>query len=162
MAIAKGNTVGRRRKLSVFYKLRLRVGLDQERAAELCGVTTRTVQNWDTRGAPLVVERFLHMYDRTSLAGRGPGWEGWAFERGLLVHRRAGLRFGPRTLERLPYLFEVFERIERVKLRCQDGAGVDVLLAVLNGGALAGALPLAALVEAVRLPVPVAGEVGHG
>lgn len=159
MAVANGNK--RRRRLSAFYKLRLRVGLTQEQVAELCGVTVRTVQNWDIKGAPLVAQRLVHMHDRTSLAGRGSGREGWAFERGLLVNRRAGLRFGPRTLERLPYLMEFVDRIERARLRYRDGVGPDVLRLVLEGGLMPGALPLAVLVEVVRLPVEV-GEVGHG
>lgn len=161
MATANGNKK-RKRKLSAFCKLRLKVGLDQARCADFCGVTVRTVQNWDLRGAPFAVERLLHMYDRQCLAGQGPGWAGWRFERGSLVNRRAGLRFGPRTLERLPYLFEVFARFERVKLRAQDGVGLDVLLAVLDGGALVGALPFSALLEAARLPQELEGGCNHG
>lgn len=183
MAAANTTTKARRKKLkpSPFHVLRYQVGLgDLVQAAEFCGVTPRTIQNWDRKGAPFVAMRLLHLYDRKSCAGQGADWSGWMFSRGLLINKRLGLRFCPRSLERLPYLQEVFSRLEGARLRWrEDGVGPDVVAYVLDGGPRSrpgpGSLPLAGLLAVVSgeaLPEsklsgttlisgPAPGEVSH-
>lgn len=87
-------------KRSDFWKLRHKVGLggDAARCAELCGVTPRTIANWDTKGAPPMAMRLLHLYDRADLSGHGPEWAGWRMSRGRLMNSRLKLQFYPQNL----------------------------------------------------------------
>lgn len=162
MATANNTTRRRKPKPSSFQNLRLKVGLSQAAAADLCGVTVRTIRNWDVKGAPLMAMRLLHMYDRKSCSGIGPDWSGFMFSRGFLVNKRLGLRFSPRGLERIPYLHEVFSRLEMARLRHQDGAGLDVVWAIVQG---ASASPVT-LVTPVQVKAvtyqPQPGEACHG
>jgi len=53
----------RKPKKSDFSKLRIKLGISVEKTAELCGVTERSVQNWDIKGTPLMATRILCYYD---------------------------------------------------------------------------------------------------
>lgn len=129
--VAKALSKPKKVKRSAFYKLRHQVGLDRAAAADLCGVTERTISNWDVLGAPIIAMKLLHRYDRQDLSGID-GWKGWRFSRGALV--KGKMRFLPHTLENLPYVFDVFNRFEAARIRYQqDGISLDDAASIMLG-----------------------------
>lgn len=72
----------RKRQLE-FYKLRNKLGLSSAQAAELCGVTERTIKNWDTKGAPVTAMRLLPFRDRYHVPFESR--EGFCFSRGVFL-----------------------------------------------------------------------------
>lgn len=124
---------------SDFQKLRLRVAFSVDACAELCGVTAQIVEHWDVEGAPLIVMRLLHLYDRQDLSDHGPGWKGFKFSRGKLICGR--LSFTPRNLRQVPHYVDVFNRLETAKLRFQDGLPLDQVLSIVFGSPAFQALP---------------------
>jgi DNA-binding transcriptional regulator YiaG len=128
-------------KPSSFKKLRLKVGLSVSACAELCGVTTRTVTNWDSKGSPLIAMRFLHIYDRDDLSGKGPGWDGWRFSRGKLCKGNK-LAFSSRQLEFFPLYVDLYGRLEGAELRYRDGLPLEASLQILFGAPIFKNLPL--------------------
>jgi DNA-binding XRE family transcriptional regulator len=94
-----------RKATSEFYKLRRRLFLSVEDAADICGVTRRTIQNWDEKGAPLSAMRLLPFWDHYHVPFRG--WEGFCFSRDVLLYRGRE-RFTPE------YLIGDRERTERL------------------------------------------------
>ncbi len=83
-----------RTRKSDFYRLRLQLALDQNNAANLAGVTLRTIRNWDKKGAPHIAMRLFYLWDKRAV--REPGWEGWMFSRGAL--QRGKIRIKPQSL----------------------------------------------------------------
>lgn len=95
-----------RKAHSEFWKMRRKFYISNNDAAELFGVTPRTIRNWDRRGAPAWAMRELMIRDRC-LGGIHPawlgfriGWNGWLYgPHGLKLRpealRHAGLFFGP-------------------------------------------------------------------
>jgi len=73
-------------KKSSFYHTRRKVGLNEERSAELLGVTIDEVLKFDVEGAPAMAERLLLLWDRKHI--NLEGWKGWVFSRGVLRHGR--------------------------------------------------------------------------
>ncbi|WNV04074.1 hypothetical protein RP726_16880 [Candidatus Methylospira mobilis] len=89
----------RKRKKSDFYKLRIKLGISLEKTAELCGVTERSVQNWDSKGAPLMATRLLWYYDSKKI--NYPEWRGWEFTRdGVLRNKRLKVNITPDWLNK--------------------------------------------------------------
>lgn len=85
---------GRRRKSS-FYHLRWnKVGLNEERAAELLGVTVEKIKQYDTEGAPAMAEKLIELWDKKHVGLEG--WEGFVFSRGALIYK--GKRWRPENL----------------------------------------------------------------
>lgn len=39
----------------------------------------------DLEGSPVMAERLLLLWDRKYIYG--PGWDGWCFSRGVLIHK---------------------------------------------------------------------------
>ena len=75
------------KKKSSFYHTRSnKVGINEQRAAEVLGVTIEQVKQWDSEGAPSYVERLLLMWDCKHI--NVDGWSGWCFSRGVLKHGR--------------------------------------------------------------------------
>lgn len=113
---------------SAFYKLRHKVGLGNRlAAAEFCCVTERTITNWDSHGSPDIAIRLLRFYDKRELYD---DWKGWKFSRGALV--KGKMRFLPRSLESLPYVFDVFNRLQALKLRYQqDGIPLEMAVSMM-------------------------------
>ena len=137
----KRNVTKKKPKPSAFQKLRLKVSLSIPDCAELCGVTVRTVRNWDAEGAPLIAMRFLHLYDRQDLAGHGPGWQGFKFSRGKLVCGR--LSFTPRNLKQIPHYVDVYNRVQGARLRHDlDGLQPEQALAIVLESKAFDLLPL--------------------
>lgn len=97
-----------RKKRSNFYRLRLKLGLTIESAASLCGVTTRTIKNWDHSGAPLTAMRLLQLSDKQHVGHEG--WSGFMFSRGVLIHGKS--RWRPETLKDYPELLKQITTFE--------------------------------------------------
>lgn len=82
------------RKKSSFYHTRWnRAGLNEQRAAEILGVSVEDVQKFDEQGNTLA-ERVLILWD--SKAVGVPGWDGFRFVRGCLV--KGNHRWRPENL----------------------------------------------------------------
>lgn len=65
------------RPFSPFYFARFQAGfVCPQKAAELLGVTVRTVRNWDRRGSPVPVMRLLQLL-AGDVAGLYPAWRGF-------------------------------------------------------------------------------------
>lgn len=74
-----------RPKKSNFYHTRWnRVQLNEQRAAEILGVTVADIERYDLEGNDLA-ERFLLLWDRKHI--NAEGWHGWIFSRGRLMFR---------------------------------------------------------------------------
>jgi len=100
-------------KKSEFKRLREKVGLSRQGDAEkYLEISRRTLQRWDKKGAPAYAMRLLHLYDRRDCAGMGPGWEGFRFSRGRLIHTREKLIFTPERLKLWPGICEKLGRLE--------------------------------------------------
>lgn len=73
------------RKKSSFYKARWRVvGLNEQRAADVLGVTVDQVKQWDIEGNSLA-ERYLLLWDSKHISEKG--WEGFIFTQGKLKYK---------------------------------------------------------------------------
>lgn len=69
--------MSKRRHRSDFYRARVKTYLaNDRRCAEFFGVTTRTVRNWDEKGAPLMAMRLLHLRFG-DLSTVHPDWRGF-------------------------------------------------------------------------------------
>lgn len=81
--------MSKRQKFTEFRKIRwLKLGLNEERAAELLGVTIAQVKAWDYEEPPIMASRLLQVYDRKSVGMEG--WDGWYFSinRGLIWNKK--------------------------------------------------------------------------
>jgi hypothetical protein len=83
-----------RKPKSSFYHTRNAVGLNEERAAEVIGVTTEEIRRFDTDGAPMMAERLLLLWDNKHVGH--VGWDGFIFSRGVLRYRNR--RWTPKTI----------------------------------------------------------------
>lgn len=73
------------KRKSSFYHVRWnRVGLNEERAAEILGVSVEEVRRFDLEGNPLG-ERVLLLWDRKHVGVEG--WDGFVFTRGKLKYK---------------------------------------------------------------------------
>jgi len=76
-----------RKPKSKFYHVRWNVvGVNEEQAAKILGVTIDDVKRFDTDGAPPMAERLLLLWDRKHIGV--DGWNGWLFSRGALVYKK--------------------------------------------------------------------------
>lgn len=101
-------------KKSAFTTARLEAGLaNNKKCAEFLGVTTRTVQNWDKKGAPAMAMRLLSLWNRWDCTAHGPEWAGFRFSRGRLVNAKAGLIFTPERLLIWPSTCKRLAELER-------------------------------------------------
>ncbi len=97
------------RKKSAFYHLRIkRVGLNEERTAEVLGVSVDDVLRWDIEGAPVMAERLLFLWDRKNVGHEG--WSGFYFSRGALIYKK--LRWRPENLLKYHEYIELIGKLE--------------------------------------------------
>lgn len=75
-----------RKPKSKFYHVRKKVGVNEVIAAEVLGVTVTKIKQWDIKGAPLMAERLLLLWDRKNVGVEG--WDGWLFSRGALMYKK--------------------------------------------------------------------------
>jgi DNA-binding transcriptional regulator YiaG len=68
--------VPKKNKKSEFAKFRSKFFLSIAQAAELFGVTERTIRNWDANGAPPIAMKLVAIYQR-DLSGYHPDWRGF-------------------------------------------------------------------------------------
>jgi hypothetical protein len=89
-----------RRKLSEFGRLRRKYRLSLDDCAELFGVTTRTIRNWDYREPkPLILDR-LRQRDR-HLSALHPAWTGFKIDLKGKLRGPGGLIVDPEGLRRM-------------------------------------------------------------
>jgi len=57
-----------------FYALRFKAGFNSwEKCAEFCGVTVRTIKNWERTGAPITAIKLMSLMSR-DLSHFGENW----------------------------------------------------------------------------------------
>ncbi len=79
-------------------------------AADILGVDVAEVERMDKEGAPVMAERLLLLWDRKYI--HAPGWEGFVFSRGALIHKNK--RWRPENL------FQLRKDAERIhQLECE-------------------------------------------
>jgi hypothetical protein len=96
-----------RRKTS-FYHTRNKIAPNKQQAAELLGVTIEDIEQMDANGAPIMAERLLLLWDRKHIAA--PGWDGFMFSRGALIHKNK--RWRPENLLQIRKDAERIEQLE--------------------------------------------------
>lgn len=70
-------------KKSTFYHIRNKtVGINQEIAGKILGITTEEVHLYDKLGAPAMAESLLLLWDKKHIGHNE--WNGWYFSRGCL------------------------------------------------------------------------------
>ncbi len=69
-----------------FYHTRNKLIPNKTKAAELLGVDVKEIERMDKEGAPVIMERFILLWDCKRI--NSPGWDGWCFSRGSLMHKR--------------------------------------------------------------------------
>lgn len=94
-----------------FELARLDAHLTNNKAAEVLGVTIRTVMRWKASHAPAWASYILRVY-----AGHlpWPGWEGWQVQHGHLFQpgfTRHGIK--PGEIAALPYIHQLLKEQER-------------------------------------------------
>lgn len=85
---------GRPAKSSFYHTRWHKVGLNQERTAQILGVSIEKIKEWDKTGNDLA-ERYLLLWDRKHLSGE---WRGFVFSRGTLRYK--GKQWTPETLKK--------------------------------------------------------------
>lgn len=95
-------------KKTNFYHTRNKICPNKKQAAELLGVDEAEIERMDKEGAPIMAERLLRLWDRKYIAY--PGWDGWLFSRGALVHKNK--RWRPENLLDLRKNDEIISRLE--------------------------------------------------
>ncbi|EGW21240.1 hypothetical protein [Methylobacter tundripaludum] len=73
-------------KKTSFYHTRNKIIPNNKAAAELLGVDIAEIARMDKEGAPAVMERYILLWDSKRI--NSPGWDGWCFSRGSLMHKR--------------------------------------------------------------------------
>jgi DNA-binding XRE family transcriptional regulator len=87
------------------HELRHRAGyLDKKRLAQLCGVTERTVENWEKVGPPTAVKTLLQVLAK-DLEWMGQEWAGFRLYNGELL--------GPNGEWITPGMIRAFPHMER-------------------------------------------------
>ncbi|ATG90531.1 hypothetical protein [Methylomonas koyamae] len=110
-------------KKSSFYHTRWnKLLLNENRAAEVLGVSVQDVQQFDLHGNPLA-ERVLLLWDRKRL--HGEGWERFIFSRGALICGQ--YRWGPDTLLLWRDQAAEIERLEREIKRLRTWRGLSTV-----------------------------------
>jgi hypothetical protein len=110
-----------RKPKSRFYHIRLnKVGLNEERAAEVLGVTVDEVRRFDKEGAPVMAERLLLLWDRKHVGH--DGWDGWLFSRGVLLHK--GKRWTPRMILCCRECDDELRKLQNERERLKTGRGL--------------------------------------
>ncbi len=68
-----------------FYELRIKAGLTSRHdTAILCGVTPRTIRNWEKHKAPKAAISLI-LLSTGYIDWAGPPWHGWRFHHGHLI-----------------------------------------------------------------------------
>ncbi|WP_031438748.1 hypothetical protein [Methylobacter tundripaludum] len=71
---------------SSFWHTRKNIIPNNKQAAELLGVDVADIERMDKEGAPKAMERLILLWDSKRI--NSPGWDGWCFSRGSLMHKR--------------------------------------------------------------------------
>lgn len=82
------------RKKSSFYHVRNNAGINEQKAANILGVTLEDIKQFDIAGAPIMAERLLRLWDSKHIGVEG--WDGFLFSRGVLRYKNR--RWTPTTI----------------------------------------------------------------
>jgi transcriptional regulator with XRE-family HTH domain len=96
---------------SAFYRLRTALGLKREAVAELCGVSLRTITNWDRDGAPETAMAVLRLSSR-DLGAFHPDWRGFTIGRNGKLYGPDRLQISAEHLRHYPAFIRQLERLE--------------------------------------------------
>lgn len=103
-----------KRKSSFYHTRWNKVGVNEELAAEILGVSVEQVQQWDIDDtAPIMAERLLLLWDKKRVGHRG--WDGFYFSRGAFCYKKQ--RFTP---ESLLHLVEVAKTVHSMQQRVAE------------------------------------------
>lgn len=107
-------------KKSSFYHTRTKVRLNEQRAAEIIGVSVDDVKRFDDEGAP-IPERLLLFWDSKNIGL--DGWEGFLFSRGVL--RWKNRRWTPSMLKNYHDQREELDQIKNELARLSTLSGLS-------------------------------------
>ena len=91
--------------MSSFTYLRLLAGFpNRKSAADFCGVTERTIRNWEKNGAPEAVIKLMTLASQ-ELSWINDSWKNFRFYQGRLITDRK-FPITPEDLRAFPYLLQ--------------------------------------------------------
>ncbi|MEE7624674.1 hypothetical protein V3O24_00755 [Methylobacter sp. Wu8] len=108
------------KKKPSFYHTRNKICPNNQQAAELLGVDISETERMDKEGAPVMAERLLLLWDRKYI--NSPGWDGWVFSRGVLIHKNK--RWRPESLLQIRKDAERIEQLENEIYKLHSPAGL--------------------------------------
>jgi hypothetical protein len=112
------------------YDLRWRVaGMSYQVAADLCGVTTRTIRRWEKAGrCPVWFLTLCRAYGGRldALRDSGDGWRGWRLVAGALVSPE-GITYTPYEVNSIPWLWAMVNDL-RTTLQRETAPGTQKVL----------------------------------
>lgn len=91
-----------------FYHTRNKITPNIQQAAEILGVDIQDIERMDKEGGPVMAERLLLLWDKKYI--NAPGWDGWVFSRGALMHKNK--RWRPENLLNVRREAERIEQLE--------------------------------------------------
>lgn len=103
-----------------FYHTRNKIVPNKQQAAEILGVDIAEIERMDKEGAPVMAERLLLLWDRKYI--NAPGWDGWVFSRGALIHKNK--RWRPENLLQTRKDVERIEQLESEIYKLHSPAGL--------------------------------------
>ncbi|MCK9396151.1 MAG: hypothetical protein M0Q44_11230 [Methylobacter sp.] len=103
-----------------FYHTRNKIIPNKEQAATLLGVNISEIERMDKEGAPIMAERLLLLWDKKHI--NAPGWDGWVFSRGALIHKNK--RWRPENLIQLRQQDERIYQLESELYRLKSFKGM--------------------------------------
>lgn len=112
------------RKKSSFYHVRNKAGLNEQRAADILGVTLEDIKQYDNTGAPLMAERLLQLWDSKHVGVEG--WNGFLFSRGVLRYKNR--RWTPETILLWRDQAEEIERLTNDLRRLSTWKGLSTII----------------------------------
>jgi transcriptional regulator with XRE-family HTH domain len=106
---------------SPFYTLRTALGLKRDDVAELCGVSLRTITNWDRDNAPAMAMTILRLSSR-DLGAFHPDWRGFTIGRNGKLYGPERLQLSAEHLRHYPAFLRQLERLEAEAHRQKQSA----------------------------------------
>ena len=100
-----------KRKSSFYHTRWNKVGVNEECAADILGVSVEQVKQWDIDDtAPIMAERLLYLWDKKRVGHCG--WEGFYFSRGAFCYGKKQ-RFTPESLLHLVELANMASSLQQ-------------------------------------------------
>ena len=100
------------RTLTPFFILRFKAGYgDDDKAADLCGVTIQTIRRWDKHGAPTAIKTLFKILS-LDLGWIDPKWAGFRFHGGL-IYTPANEALEPWMIQQFRSIYTGFQELLR-------------------------------------------------